>query len=73
MVMYTFELKKECMDDGYVYARIEKGVYGLKQAAVLAYNNLVKILKKYGYEPCPNTKWYLETQNKKNKICFVRR
>ena len=41
--------------DGYVYVRIEKGMYGLKQAAMLAYNNLIKILGKYGYEPCPCT------------------
>ena len=59
------------MDDGYVYARIEKGVYGLKQAAVLAYNNLVKILKKYGYEPCPNTNgiWRHRTRKTKFVLC----
>ena len=30
------------VSDGYVYVRIEKGMYGLKQAAMLAYNNLIK-------------------------------
>ena len=29
-------------DDEYVYIRIKKGMYGLKQAAVIEYNNLVQ-------------------------------
>ena len=41
--------------DGYVYVRIKKGMYGLKQAAILAYNHLVKQLKPHGYHPCPET------------------
>ena len=39
----------------YVYVRTKKGVYGLKQAAILAYNRLVKQLKPHGYHPCPET------------------
>lgn len=58
-------------DDGYVYVRIEKGMYRLKQAAVLAYNNLVKILDKYGYEPCANTNsiWKHRTRKTKFVLC----
>ena len=41
--------------DNYVYVKIKKGMYGLKQAAVLAYTNLVAILKDYGYKPCLHT------------------
>ena len=26
--------------DGYIYVKIKKGMYGLKQAAILAYNQL---------------------------------
>ena len=37
--------------DGYVYCRIKKGMYGLKQAARLAYDDLKNHLKKYGYKP----------------------
>ena len=57
--------------DGYVYVRIEKGMYGLKQAAVLAYNNLVQILDKYGYEPCPCTNgiWKHKTRKTKFVLC----
>ena len=38
-----------------VYIQIKKGMYGLKQAAVLAYNLLVKNLSTHGYRPIPHT------------------
>ena len=34
---------------GYVYTRIDKGMYGLKQAGQIAFENFVKHMKKYGY------------------------
>ena len=36
-------------------SRLKKGMYGLKQAAVLAYNNLVNNLRQHGYAPIPQT------------------
>ena len=39
--------------DGYVYVCIKKGMYDLKQAAILDYNHLVKQLKPHGYHTCP--------------------
>ena len=44
-------------EDGFVYCKIKRGMYGLKQAARLAYDNLVTHLKKDGYfldKYCPN-------------------
>ena len=38
-------------NDGYIYVEIRKGMYGLKQAARLAYDVLVKTLKPFGYAP----------------------
>ena len=35
--------------DGYVYAKIKKAWYGLKQARKIAHNNLVTHLKQYQY------------------------
>ena len=35
--------------DGYVYAKIKRAWYGLKEAGKIAHNNLVAHLKKYGY------------------------
>lgn len=41
--------------DGYVYGQINKGMYGLKQAAILAYKQLVSRLKHHGYVPITAT------------------
>ena len=41
--------------DGYVYVKIKKGMYDLKQATILAYNNLVNNLQNDGYFPIPYT------------------
>ena len=37
--------------DGYVYCESIKGIYGLKQAARFAFDNLVKLLAPHGYFP----------------------
>ena len=37
--------------DGYVYCEVRKGMYGLKQADRLAFDNLVKLLAPHGYFP----------------------
>ena len=41
--------------DGYVYFEIRKGIYGLKEAGIIAFQHLVKNLDKHGYEPMPFT------------------
>ena len=42
--------------NGFIYCEINKGIHGLKQAALFAYDNfLVKNLQPYGYYPIPNT------------------
>ena len=38
-------------EDGYVYCRLKKGMYALKQAARLAHDELVSVLEQYGYQP----------------------
>ena len=38
-----------------VFVKIKKGMYGLKQAAILAYNHLVANLSNHGYRPIPHT------------------
>ena len=58
---FTKEFRKEYnMDefinkDGYVYRETRKGVYGLKEAGCVAFQNLVKNLAPFGYEPMPCT------------------
>ena len=41
--------------DGYVYIKITKGMYGLKQAAIIAYNQLISHMDLHGYYPVPFT------------------
>ena len=41
--------------NGFIYIKIKKGMYGLKQAALLAYEFLSAILTKAGYAPIPAT------------------
>ena len=49
---YNLEL---LVENGYVYVKIKKGMYGLKQAAILAYTYLADHLKTYGYTHVPGT------------------
>ena len=46
---------QEKAKDGKVYTRIEKGMYGLPQAGILANHQLRKNLLPFGYFPCKNT------------------
>ena len=41
--------------NNFVYVKIKRGMYGLKQAAILAYVQLVEHLSKHGYEPVVET------------------
>ena len=43
------------LHNGHIYCRIKKGMYGLKQAAILAFKQLKAKLKPHGYEPIPHT------------------
>jgi hypothetical protein len=66
-----YELWKFVTPDGYIYIRIKKGMYGLKQAALLAYQHLVTQLAPYGYHPCPYTTglWHHDTRPTKFCLC----
>jgi len=50
-----YNLQDKVTNHGYIYIRIKKGMYGLKQAAILAYDNLQKNLKPFGYSPVVGT------------------
>ena len=43
------------VSDEYVYIKTKKGIYGQKQAAILAHENLVKNLQQYGYNHISHT------------------
>ena len=50
-IVEEYNLEKKVTSDGYVYIRILKSMYSLKQARLLAYNNLKTNLTPHGYEP----------------------
>ena len=57
---------------GYVYVKIKRGMYGLKQAAILAHDELVSHLDKYGYEPVPGTTCISDIENaEQNSACAL--
>ena len=44
-----YNLHEKVTASRHIYVRIKKGMYGLKQAVILAYDNLKKNLAQYGY------------------------
>ena len=57
-------IPKEIMDEyniqdiqsnGFVYVEIRKGMYGLKEAGIIAFKRLVEKLAPHGYHPCKHT------------------
>ena len=53
-----------------VYIKIRKGMYGLKQAAILAYNKLVAHLAKYDYHPIPHTVGLWKHKTRQTTFCL---
>jgi len=53
VIKRKYELADKVTPDGYVYIKIGKGMYGLKEASLLAFQHLVRQLAPYGYRPCP--------------------
>ena len=74
MRMHISEIPQEIIDeyyllskvsDGYVYFRIKKVIYGLKQSGALAAKMFAKILNKEGYYQAKHTKrlWLHKTKD----------
>ena len=67
-----YNIEKIQNEDGFVYCKIQKGMYGLKQAARLAYEQLIGNLRKHGYSPskfAPNI-WSHITRPTKFCLCI---
>ena len=50
-----YDIERLISADGYVYIKIIKGMYGLKQAYIIAYNQLILYMDPHGYYPVPFT------------------
>ena len=64
---YQLESK---VHDGHIYCRIKRGMYGLKQAAVLAYDHLCVHLSKHGYHHVPGTTGVFAHVHRPTKFCL---
>jgi hypothetical protein len=64
-IIQQYQLQAIASPDGWVYIEIRKGMYGLKQAGLLANQRLTKHLATYGYSPTPRTPglWRHHTRN----------
>ena len=70
-IIQQYQLWSHVDADGYVYIRINKGMYGLPQAGILAYNLLVQRLAPYGYAPVRHTPGYWRHQTKGTAFVLV--
>ena len=50
-IINAYNLQGIVNDKGFVYMKICKGMYGLKQAGIISHNELVKHLAPHGYHP----------------------
>ena len=50
-----YEIEGLIAADRYIYIKIIKGMYGLKEAAIIAYNQLISQMEPYGYYLVPFT------------------
>ena len=57
-------------EDGFVYCKIKKGMYGLRQAARLAHDDLKIHLAQYGYYPDPIATNIWKHNTRQTKFCL---
>ena len=65
-----YNLNTKVTTDGYQYVKVKKGMYGLRQAAILAYQYLQKTLKPHGYYPVPGTVGMWKHQTRPIHFCL---
>ena len=67
-----YNISNKIHSDGYVYCKIKRGMYGLKQVARLAYDGLKEHLIKHGYHPdeYATNIWYHESRPTKFCLCI---
>ena len=54
-IVHKYNMNELIDKNRYAHFKINKGMYGLKQAAILAYDQLRSHLEPHGYFPVPNT------------------
>ena len=65
-----YNLHTKVIYKDYIYIRIKKGMHGLKQAAILAYENLQRCIKPFGYTPVIGTVGVWQHETRPTKFCL---
>ena len=65
-----YNLNAKVTENGYIYIKIKKGMYGLCQAAILAYQYLQQTLKPHGYYLVPGTVGLWKHQHQPIHFCL---
>ena len=69
-IIQRYHLNEKVTNTGWVYIKIKKGMPGLKQAALLAYEHLKNSLAPYGYYPIQGTVGLWKHQTRPTKFCL---
>ena len=64
-----YEIERLISADGYVYIKIVKGIYGLNQAAIIAYNHLISHMNPHGYYTVTFTTGLWADKTRNSKFC----
>ena len=70
-IINTYDLKSMVDDQGWIYMRIEKGMYGLKPAGIIANQELVKNMAPFGYHTVKHTPGLWVHNSKKTIFSLV--
>ena len=70
-IIDTYDLMALVNYQGWIYMRIEKGVYGLKQARIIVNQELVKHMAPFGYHPVKHTPGLWVHDSKKTLFSLV--
>ena len=69
-IFTKYDMKKLTDNKNCVNFKIKKGMYGLKQAAILAFNQLEENLAPHGYRPIPNTVGMWRHESRPIQFCL---
>ena len=70
-IIDSYDLNALVYNQGWIYMRIEKGMYGMKQAGIIANQELVKNMTPFGYHPVKHTPGLWVHNNKKTLFSLV--
>ena len=69
-IITQYQLQNLTTPSNHILIKINTGMYGLKQAAILAYKHLVNNLGQHGYRPLPHTVGLWKHDTRKIMFCL---